>query len=63
MANSGQLSEPGDVEGRPVDRGAESMLVYESSELFKGHREVWIEHGNEMYRFRITALGNLYLTK
>jgi hemin uptake protein HemP len=63
VAKSDQPSEPGDVEGQPVDRGAESMLVYESSELLKGRREVWIEHGNEMYRLRITAAGKLYLTK
>ncbi len=37
--------------------------VYHSSELFQGHREIWIEHKGEMYRLRKTARGKLYLTK
>lgn len=38
-------------------------LVYRSEELLKGTREVWIEHGSEMYRLRLTSNGRLYLTK
>ena len=37
--------------------------VYRSEELLRGHREVWIEHGEEMYRLRLTSAGRLYLTK
>jgi len=37
--------------------------VYRSDELLQGHREVWIEHGDELYRLRLTAAGKLYLTK
>ncbi|GAA4447740.1 hemin uptake protein HemP [Novipirellula rosea] len=37
--------------------------VIPSSELLRGRREVWIEHGSEMYRLRLTASGKLYLTK
>lgn len=43
----------------PPDRGP----IYRSEELLQGHREIWIEHGNEMYRLRRTASGKLYLTK
>lgn len=38
-------------------------IVYRADELLQGRREVWIEHAGEMYRLRITAAGNLYLTK
>lgn len=38
-------------------------ISYSSAELMQGRREVWIEHGGEMYRLRVTALGKLYLTK
>jgi hemin uptake protein HemP len=31
--------------------------------LLQGRREVWIAHGEEMYRLRVTSSGRLYLTK
>lgn len=37
--------------------------VYRSDELLQGAREFWIEHGEEMYRVRLTSRGRLYLTK
>jgi hemin uptake protein HemP len=37
--------------------------VYSSAELLQGCREAWIEHGQQMYRLRLTAAGKLYLTK
>ncbi|GAA5507910.1 hemin uptake protein HemP [Novipirellula caenicola] len=37
--------------------------IIPSSELLQGRREVWIEHGSEMYRLRLTTSGKLYLTK
>jgi len=46
---------PGDRDPRPP--------IYHSSELFRGHGELWIEHAGEMYRLRKTARGKLYLTK
>jgi len=42
---------------------AEQPLIYTSAELLRGRREIWIEHGADMYRLRLTAAGNLYLTK
>jgi hemin uptake protein HemP len=37
--------------------------IIDSAELLQGRREVWIEHGGEMYRLRLTSSGKLYLTK
>ena len=37
--------------------------VYSSAELLQGLREAWIEHGDQMYRLRLTHAGKLYLTK
>lgn len=53
-ADAGPQREKGDAD-RP--------RILTSQELFQGHRELWIEHAGEMYRLRITARGNLYLTK
>ncbi|MEX2316607.1 MAG: hemin uptake protein HemP [Pirellulales bacterium] len=39
------------------------MSIYHSDELMQGRREVWIEHGSDMYRLRLTSSGRLYLTK
>lgn len=37
--------------------------IVSSEELMQGRRELWIEHGDEMYRLRVTSSGKLYLTK
>lgn len=34
-----------------------------SQELFRGERQLEIEHGNVLYRLRVTSLGKLILTK
>ncbi len=41
----------------------ERPAIYTSAELLQGRREAWIEHGNQMYRLRLTHAGKLYLTK
>lgn len=38
-------------------------LIVHSDDLLQGRRELWIEHGDEMYRLRLTRAGKLYLTK
>lgn len=38
-------------------------LIHRAEDLLQGRREVWIEHGTEMYRLRLTAAGKLYLSK
>lgn len=37
--------------------------VITTDELFAGAREIWIQHGEQQYRLRITAAGKLILTK
>lgn len=38
-------------------------LVVSSASVLQGRREIWIQHGKEMYRLRLTASGKLYLSK
>lgn len=38
-------------------------LVVSSDSVLQGRREIWIQHGEEMYRLRLTAAGKLYLSK
>jgi hemin uptake protein HemP len=44
-------------------RKDEARRIIRSEELLQGRREVWIAHGDDMYRLRITSSGKLYLTK
>ena len=39
------------------------VKVISTTELFKGQRELRIDHNGESYRLRITARGRLILTK
>ncbi len=41
----------------------ERPQIVTSEELLRGQRELWIEHGENMYRLRLTSAGKLYLTK
>ncbi len=41
----------------------DERLIYRSPELLRGRREIWIEHGRDMYKLRITSQGRLILTK
>ena len=34
-----------------------------STELLHGEKEIWIRHGEEMYRLRLTKSGKLILQK
>lgn len=43
--------------------GHDGPVIVRSADLLQGRREVWIEHGEEMYRLRVTSSGRLYLTK
>ncbi|MCB9799195.1 MAG: hemin uptake protein HemP [Candidatus Omnitrophica bacterium] len=38
-------------------------IVVSSKELFKGNREIMIEHLNQYYRLQITKAGKLILNK
>lgn len=41
----------------------DGVRIVRSEDLLRNRREIWIEHGNEMYRLRVTSSGKLYLTK
>ena len=48
---------------KPKTSAAGPPLILPSEELLQGRREIWIEHGQDMYRLRVTANNKLYLTK
>ncbi|EMI16144.1 hypothetical protein RMSM_06950 [Rhodopirellula maiorica SM1] len=51
-------SEPSDAAAaEPPNCSSTKLLpkIIPSTELLQGRREVWIEHGSEMYRLRLTA--------
>ncbi len=47
-------------EAEPLERG---LRCYDSRDLFRGAREVFIEHAGQAYRLRITRQDKLILTK
>jgi hemin uptake protein HemP len=47
----------------PTASQAEARLIYRSGDLLKDRREIFIEHGRDLYRLRITSQGRLILTK
>lgn len=47
----------------PPSMPADQPRIIQAEELFAGQREVWIQHGDQRYRLRITAAGKLILTK
>jgi hemin uptake protein HemP len=46
---------------RPAPEAA--PLVYPSAELFRGRKQIFIEHEQETYSLRITSKDKLLLTK
>ena len=42
---------------------SEPPRIIPSEDILQGHHEVWIEHGDKMYRLRATSNGKLYLSK
>ena len=56
-------NQPSGDEPQPAHDSLAGQIIYRSDELLKGRREVWIEHGADMYRLRVTSSGKLYLTK
>lgn len=47
----------------PPPEGEAERLVVPSDVVLQNRREIWIEHGSELYRLRITNNGKLLLTK
>ncbi len=52
-----------DHAGEASASGATRPLVISSESVLQGRKEIWIQRGKEMYRLRLTAAGNLYLSK
>ena len=49
---------------QPSGPSSESArIVYTSSELFRGRKEVFIKHEQDLYTLRITSKDKLLLTK
>jgi hemin uptake protein HemP len=52
---------PASISGKPP--ATSSARRWRSAELFGPEQEVEIEHGQSVYRLRLTSLGKLILTK
>jgi hemin uptake protein HemP len=57
-----------EVEGRTPNESSQreassSAPVLRARELFRGSREIWIEHEGKYYRLRITRRNKLILQK
>jgi hemin uptake protein HemP len=67
MTNSSQPEPQATPSDRPTEAAAnptpDAPLIYQSQELLAGRREIWIEHGRDMYRLRLTQQHKLILTK
>jgi hemin uptake protein HemP len=46
----------------PAERSTEPRII-DAEQLFRGEREVWIEHAGVRYRLRITRRNKLILQK
>jgi hemin uptake protein HemP len=47
----------------PAEESNPEPLVLDARELFRGQRELWIEHAGVRYRLRITRRNKLILQK
>jgi hemin uptake protein HemP len=64
MANGhGNADRNDSLETDASSHKTERPAVYSSEELLQGRSEAWIEHGEKMYRLRVTSKGNLILTR
>ncbi len=48
---------------RPQPTTASTRREISSAELLRGEKEIWIRHGEEIYRLRLTRSGKLILQK
>lgn len=60
---SKQHSEPDPASPDVADAARSGGPVYDSSQLFKDHKQISIEHNGGRYVLRITRLGKLVLNK
>ena len=52
-----------DLNEQPPPQANDPPRIINAEDLFSGRREIWIQHGDQRYRLRITAAGKLILTK
>jgi hemin uptake protein HemP len=48
---------------QPSERAYSQPREVSSSDLLQGAKEIWIRHGEELYRLRLTRSGKLILQK
>jgi hemin uptake protein HemP len=58
MAETSKPAEP-----TPEQPRRETLPILSTQELFRGRREIWIEHEGVCYRLRITRRNKLILQK
>lgn len=52
------------IDSQPASNSSDPpQLVVKSTEVLRGRTEIWIEHGSEMYRLRLTRADKLLLCK
>jgi len=56
------LDDPNSLQSASSTNNTDRLIV-KSTEVFRGRTEIWIEHGSEMYRLRLTRAGKLLLSK
>jgi hemin uptake protein HemP len=62
MSNTPQSNAP-DGSSPDSNTNDPERLIVKSTEVLRGRTEIWIEHGSEMYRLRLTRAGKLLLSK
>jgi len=48
---------------KPTQTASSNRREIASTELLRGEKEIWIRHGEEIYRLRLTRSGKLILQK
>ncbi|WP_417733216.1 hemin uptake protein HemP [Rosistilla oblonga] len=63
MPDDNERFPPADPAEKPLGESDDRPRIVSSSDLLCGRREVWIQHGDAVYRLRVTSADKLYLTK
>lgn len=64
MTHDPHRSDPqSEIAATPASTDGSRPLIIRSEDLLQGRREIWIAHGEDMYRLRLTSSGKLYLSK
>jgi hemin uptake protein HemP len=66
MVESDEIDKPAEMANNtpePLARPSTQPREILSSDLLQGSKEIWIRHGEENYRLRLTRSGKLILQK